>query len=266
VLASLRVTGKRFRDLTIMFLGAGSAATGIADLMVTRFESAGLDNAAARERLWFVDVNGLITAGREDIDSHNVPYAHTAEPMDFLSAIDEIKPDVLIGATGVAGVFTEDVVKRMCAHNERPVIFALSNPTEKAECTAEQCYEWSDGKALFASGSPFGAVEIDGQQFIPGQGNNAYIFPGVGLGALACEAKHITDEMFLASAEALAQQVGENELATGSLYPPMRRIRDVSLEIAVKVAICAQEQGVAGKVHDESIRETIAESMYEPAY
>src|SRR6187455_1225866 len=150
------MTGLRFRDLRIMFLGAGSAATGIADLMTSAFVDEGLTPDEARRRLWFVDVNGLVVKGRTDLMEHNLPYAHDHEPLDFVAAIDAIRPHVLIGATGAPGTFTREVVERMSAINERPVIFALSNPTSKAECTAEQAYAWSKGKAVFSSGSPFG--------------------------------------------------------------------------------------------------------------
>lgn len=266
VLASIRVTGKRFRDLRILFLGAGSAATGIGDLMVTRYEAAGLSNAEARERLWFVDVNGLVTNSRTDLLPHNIPYAQDQPAMSLVEAIDNFKPDVLIGATGAGRAFDQHVVERMCAQHDRPVIFALSNPTEKSECTAEQCYRWSGGKALFASGSPFEAVRFAGKKFIPGQANNAYIFPGVGLGAVAAEASAIDDEMFVAAAHALADQVSEAELENGSLFPAMSRIRQVSLEIGAAVAECATSNGLAGKRIDGSWREFIEPQQYEPGY
>jgi hypothetical protein len=186
-----------------MFLGAGSAATGIADLMTTAFQQRGLGPDEARRHLWFVDVNGLVVKSRTDLLDHNLPYAHDAEPQGFLDAIDTVRPHVLIGATGAPGTFTREVVERMSAINDRPVIFALSNPTSKAECTAEQAYAWSRGKAIFASGSPFGPVTCDGKMFRPAQGNNAYVFPGIGLGAVACHARTLPDELFLEAARVL---------------------------------------------------------------
>src|SRR5262245_13824156 len=164
VYASTGVTRRAFRDLRIMFLGAGSAATGIADLMVSALVSDGVDIEEARRRLWFVDVNGLVTKARTDLMPHNLPYAHEHRPLAFADAIDAIKPHVLIGATGAPGTFTQEVVERMSAINERPVLFGLSNPTSRAECTPEQAYRWSRGKAVFASGSPFSAVTCNGRE------------------------------------------------------------------------------------------------------
>ncbi len=170
VYASTRVTGRAFRDLRIMFLGAGSAATGIADLLVAALVDEGLSLSEARHRLWFVDVNGLVTGSRTDLQPHNWPYAHDHRSLGFVEAIDDIKPHVLIGATGAPGTFTRDVVERMSTLNERPVLFALSNPTSRAECTAEQAYRWSAGRAIFVSGSPFGDVSFEDRAFRPGRG------------------------------------------------------------------------------------------------
>ena len=165
VYASMRITNIKFSDLKIMFLGAGSAATGIADLMVSAFEDEGLSNEEARSRLWFVDVNGLVVQGREDLMEYNLPYAHEYDQLDFINAIDSIKPHIPIGATGAPNTFTQEVVEHMTVINERPVIFALSNPTSKAECTAEQAYKWSYGKVVFSSGSPFAKVVYKGKEF-----------------------------------------------------------------------------------------------------
>ncbi len=170
VVASTRITGVRYDDLRIMFLGAGSAATGIADLMVAALVAGGKDAEAARRQLWFVDVKGLVVKERTDLLEHNLPYAHEHAPMPFLEAIEAVRPNVLIGATGAPGTFTREVVERMSALNDRPVIFALSNPTSKAECTAAQAYAWSAGRAVFASGSPFGEVSHEGRVFRPGAG------------------------------------------------------------------------------------------------
>lgn len=266
VYASTRITGKNFSDLKIMFLGAGSAATGIADLMVSAFMAEGLSEEEAYKRLWFVDVQGLVVAGRDDLMEHNLPYAHDHEALGFVKAIDDIKPDVLIGATGAPGTFTQEVVEHMSAINERPVIFALSNPTSRAECTAEQAYEWSQGKVVFASGSPFGQVEYNGKKIKPGQGNNAYIFPGIGLGAICCEATNIPDELFLTAARTLANTVSEEDIEAGSLYPPLKDIRNVSLAIAVDVAEKAYELGLARAEKPDDLRKSIAEYMFDPTY
>jgi malate dehydrogenase (oxaloacetate-decarboxylating)(NADP+) len=264
VYASTRVTGQRFGDLRIMFLGAGSAATGIADLMVSAFVDDGLSVADARKRLWFVDVNGLVTKDRTDLMSHNLPYAHEHPSLPFAAAIDAIKPHVLIGATGAPGTFTRDVVERMCALNERPVLFALSNPTSRAECTAEQAYQWSRGQAIFASGSPFGMVTHDGREYRPGQGNNAYVFPGIGLGAVVCRARHIPDEFFLTAARTLAGLVTARDLEIGAIYPPLRNIRQISLAIATRVADCAYKMNLARAKRPRNVRQAIARFMYEP--
>jgi len=264
VLASARVTGTGLPAARIMFLGAGSAATGIADLMVAALVEAGTGREEARRRLWFVDKDGLVVRGRDGLMEHNLPYAHDHEPLSFLEAIDAIKPHVLIGATGAPGTFTREVVERMSAINERPAIFALSNPTSKAECTAEQAYAWSGGRAVFTSGSPFGEVVHDGRVFRPGQGNNAYVFPGVGLGALACRARLISDRMFLAAARALARLVRQDDLARGSLYPPLKEIRRLSLAIATSVAEEAWESGLARRRRPANVRTLIRRLMYEP--
>ncbi|HEY7771908.1 MAG TPA: NAD-dependent malic enzyme [Marinagarivorans sp.] len=266
VYASCKPAAKQFKDLKVMFLGAGSAATGIADLLKVALVAEGLSDQDALERLWFVDVNGLVVNGRDDLMAHNLPYAHNHEAMGFIDAIDSVKPDVLIGATGCPGTFDQRVIRKMCEHNRHPVIFALSNPTSQAECTAEQAYAWSDGKAIFASGSPFGPVDYDGRRFQPGQGNNAYIFPGIGLGTIAAEAKLISDEMFLAAAKTLAQSVTPEEIERGSVYPKLTRIREVSLDIAVTVAQMAYEQGLAQAERPLNLKEAIANTMYDPHY
>ena len=264
VSASTRIIKRPLRDLRIMFLGAGSAATGIADLMAAALVSEGLTLAEARRRLWFVDVNGLVVRGRTDLLPHNLPYAHDHERLDFRAAIDTLRPNVLIGATGAPGTFTRDVVERMCAINERPVLFALSNPTSRAECTPQQAYEWSHGRAVFASGSPFGTVTYKGRTLRPGQGNNAYVFPGIGLGAIVCRARRIPDEFFLAAARTLAGLVTARDLDDGSLYPPLNDIRRISLAIAVSVAETAYAMKLARARRPRDLKKATARFMYEP--
>ncbi len=266
VYASTRITGMKFSDLRIMFLGAGSAATGIADLMVSAYHEEGLSPEESRKRLWFVDVNGLVVSGRKDLMEHNLPYAHDHRPMNFVEAIDAIKPHVLIGATGAPGTFTQEVVEHMSAINERPVIFALSNPTSKAECTAEQAYTWSRGQAIFSSGSPFGRIHYNGREFRPGQGNNAYVFPGVGLGAVISNATMIPDEFFLTAARTLAGLVEEKEILLGSLYPPLTDLRKISHAIAVSVADKAYSMGLAKNERPEDLKKHISDFMYSPHY
>ena len=266
VYASTRITGVKFSDLRIMFLGAGSAATGIADLMVSAYQEEGLSPEESRKRLWFVDVNGLVVSGRKDLMEHNLPYAHDHKPLNFVEAIDAIRPHVLIGATGAPGTFTKEVLEHMSAINERPVIFALSNPTSKAECTAEQAYTWSRGQAIFSSGSPFGRIHYDGREFRPGQGNNAYVFPGIGLGAVISSARMIPDELFLTAARTLAGLVEEKEILLGSLYPPLTDSRKISHAIAVRVAEKAYSMGLARNERPEDLNKHISDFMYSPYY
>jgi malate dehydrogenase (oxaloacetate-decarboxylating)(NADP+) len=264
VYSSTRITGIPFKDLRVMFLGAGSAATGIADLMTTAFVDEGLSPAEARRHLWFVDVNGLIVNTRTDLLEHHHPYAHDFEPLAFVDAIDAIRPHVLIGATGAPGTFTRTVIERMNAINDRPAIFALSNPTSQAECTPEQAYAWSGGRAIVASGSPFAPVTYEGRVLRPAQGNNAYVFPGIGLGAVACRARTLPDELFLTAARTLADLVRPGDLDQGSLYPPLREIRKISLAIAVSVATRAYAMNLAREKRPRSVRRSIEAIMYEP--
>jgi malate dehydrogenase (oxaloacetate-decarboxylating)(NADP+) len=265
ILASTRVSGRRFRDLRIMFLGAGSAATGIADLTAAALTAEGLDPAEARGRLSFVDQHGLLVKRRTDLLEHNAPYVLDREPLTFLEAIDALRPDVLIGATGVAGVFTREAIERMAAIRERPAIFALSNPTSKAECTAEQACRWSGGRAIFASGSPFAAVTFDGRTSHPSQANNAYVFPGIGLGAIACRARTLPDDIFLTAARTLASLVRPRDLERGALFPPLADIRRISLAIAERVALKAYDMRLARRRRPDDVRRSIEALMYDPS-
>ncbi len=266
VYAAMRTTHEDFKDQRFVFLGAGSASIGIANLTVKALEDAGLSNEEARDRIWLIDSKGLITQDRGDLEPQELPYAKKHAPTTLPDLIKEVQPQVLIGATGSAGAFTQETVETMSAVNERPVIFALSNPTSQAECTAEQAYTWSKGKALFASGSPFDPVTHDGITSIPGQGNNAYIFPGVALGAISCDAKRVTEEMFLASAKTLANMVTEDDLKSGTLYPPLKDIRSVSANIAEAVMKVAAQQGLSGIKLPKDIPSFIAKQMYDPSY
>ncbi len=263
---STRITGMHFRDLKIMFLGAGSAATGIADLIITAFMQHGLTAQEAHERLWFVDIDGLVVSSRKDLMEHIKPYAHDHPPLKFYEALEVIRPHVLIGATGAVGAFTKEIVELMSKINQRPVIFALSNPTDRAECTAEQAYQWSDGRAVFASGSPFENVIYKGRSFNPDQANNAYIFPGLGLGIVVSQPKIIADETFHIAAQRLAEIVTEEEIERGSVLPPLKNIREISLEIAVAVATYIFDNGMSGIEKPQDLRKSIREYMYDPKY
>lgn len=266
VIASGRITGIPFRDLRIMFLGAGSASTGIAGLMVKAFAEEGIDNKEAHGRLWFIDGKGLVVTSRTDLADHKLPFAHDYPNMGLMEAIANIKPHVLIGATGTGGSFSREVIELMSEINPRPVIFALSNPTERAECTALQAYEWSNGNAVFASGSPFKPIEFADRFFTPGQGNNAYIFPGLGLGVLASQAKLIPDDLFLTAAKTLASIVSQDSIDKGSLYPSLKEIRRISVDIAIAVAEKIYAAGLAQNEKPADLRQTIANMMYDPTY
>lgn len=266
VYASTKISGLKFRDMKIMFLGAGSAATGIADLMCFALQKEGLTEREARKRLWFVDIEGLVVEGRKGLLPHNQPYMHDHEQLGFIDAINTIKPNVLIGATGAPNTFTRGVIEAMSKVNERPTIFALSNPTSRAECTALEAFEWSQGKVIFASGSPFPVINHNGREFIPAQGNNVYIFPGIGLAAIVSGASVITDDMFLHAARTLADQVTGNDLDKGMIYPPLKNIRDVTVKIAVAVAEHAFAYGLTKSSRPKDLEKVIREFMYDPAY
>jgi malate dehydrogenase (oxaloacetate-decarboxylating)(NADP+) len=215
-----------------------------------------------------MDSKGLVVKGRAaGLAEHKRPYAHDHEYVsDLLAALDRIRPTVLIGASGTPGLFTHAVLQRVGQINERPVIFALSNPTSKSECTAEAALQVTGGRALFASGSPFGPVCIDGKTFVPGQANNAYIFPGVGLGVVVSGSRLVTDEMFLSAARALAAETSGADLEQGRLYPSLKRIRDVSLAIAASVAEVAYAGGLAAVPRPDDLRSYVKAQMYEPNY
>ena len=267
IFSALRITGGKLPDQTFLFLGAGEAATGIADLVVSAMIAQGLTESAARRRCWLVDRGGLVVKSRTDLAHHKLAYAHEHAPVkDFLSAIRALKPTGIIGVAAVGGTFTEEVVAEMARINKQPMVFALSNPTSQAECTAEQAYRWSGGRALFACGSPFDPVQVNGKTFVPRQGNNSYIFPGVGLGAIASRARQITDGMFMAAAHTLARLVTESDLEQGSLYPALPRIREVSAHIGAAVAQSAYENKLAGKPAPRDLLADVQTQMYDPRY
>jgi malate dehydrogenase (oxaloacetate-decarboxylating)(NADP+) len=267
IFSALRITRKKMTGQTFLCLGAGEAATGISDLLVSAMVDEGMAEADARRRCWMVDSKGLVVASRSGLAEHKKAYAHDHAPVsDFLGAVKALKPTAIIGVGATPGMFTREVIEEMSRLNERPIVFALSNPTSKAECTAEQAYAWSGGKALFASGSPFDPVTLDDRRYVPRQGNNSYIFPGVGLGVVAVRSTRVTDEMFMAAARTLAASVGEDDLAQGSLYPPLSRVRDVSAHIATSVAEVAFRNGLAGIERPDDVLEYIRSQMYEPDY
>jgi malate dehydrogenase (oxaloacetate-decarboxylating)(NADP+) len=267
LLSALRVTGTRIVDQKVLFLGAGEAATGISGLIVSAMTAQGLPEREARERCWLLDSRGLVVRSRTDLSEQKRPYAHEHAPVgDLLGAVQALRPTAIIGVAAVGGTFTEPVLRAMAEINRHPIVFALSNPTSKSECTAEQAYRWTGGRALFACGSPFEPVTLDGRTHVPRQGNNSYIFPGVGLGAIACGARRVTDEMFLAAAEALAATVTQADLDQGSLYPPLASVREVSAQIAVAVARVAYRRGLATKPEPTDLLAFVRSQMYDPHY
>jgi len=267
ILSALRVTGGALGEQTLLFQGAGEAATGIADLVVRAMVANGMSEAQARQRCWLVDSKGLVVKGRADLAAHKQAYAHNHAPVgSLLDAVKALRPTAIIGVAAVGGAFTEEIVRTMAVQNKRPIVFALSNPTSKSECTATQAYGWSDGRALFACGSPFDPVTLDGRRHVPRQGNNSYIFPGVGLGVIVSSASSVTDEMFMAAAQTLAKQVTEDDLRQGSLYPPLSHVRDVSAQIAAAVAKIAFAKGLAGVSEPLDVLAFVKAQMYEPRY
>jgi malate dehydrogenase (oxaloacetate-decarboxylating)(NADP+) len=265
--SALRVSGGKLTDQTVLFLGAGEAATGIADLVVSAMMAQGASEAEALRRTWLVDSRGLVVRSRSDLTEHKLRYAHDHAPVgDFLTAIRTLRPTAIIGVAAVGGAFTPEVLQTMAQINDRPIVFALSNPTSKAECCAEEAYRHTGGRALFACGSPYDPVQLGGKTFVPRQGNNSYIFPGVGLGAIASGARLVTDEMFMAAAHTLANLVSEADIEQGSLYPALPRIREVSAHIAAAVADVAYQRGLATGQAPNDLIAYVQSQMYDPHY
>ena len=266
VLSASRISGIPFKDSTILFLGAGSAATGIADLMVSALIAEGLSEDEAHQRLWFVDIHGLLVKSRTDLLPHNLPYAHDAAPLNFIEAIKYLKPNILIGASGAGGTFTQEVIELMSEINQRPVIFALSNPTSKSECTAAEAYTYSNGTAIFASGSPFAEFEWHGKTYTTAQGNNVYIFPGIGLACIGMKPSHLPDDIFMVAARALANCIDQSELDAGRVYPNLTKLRFISLEIAKAVSLKLLELGLTKISKPADLHAYLEALMYNPEY
>src|SRR5215475_3283095 len=267
IYAALRLTGQKLTDQRFLFLGAGSAATGIAELISLSMARAGMDPAAARQRNALFDINGLLVTSRSDLAGFQKPFAQDrASVSTFVEAVEALRPAGIIGVSTVPKLFSREVIQAMARINERPIIFPYSNPTSCSECTAEEAYRWSDGRAVFASGSPFPPIEIAGQRFVPGQGNNVYIFPAIGMAVFATEATRVTEDMFIVAAQAVAEQVTEENLALGLIYPPQSRILEASLHVAERIAACIFEQGLAGVPRPRDIGALIRARVYRPLY
>lgn len=265
--SATRIAGTGLRDHKFLFLGAGEAGIGTADLLVSALMREGLTESEARDRCWFVDSKGLVVKARQDLGESKLVYAHEHEFLqDFHSCVQSLKPTAIIGVSGKPRMFSREVLETMASLNERPIVFSLSNPTSKTECTAAEAYTWTDGRVIFASGSPFDPVTVHGKTFVPAQGNNVYIFPGVGLGVIATRARHVTDEMFLSAAKTLAHHVSYADVWQGRVYPPLKNIREVSLAIAVEVARVAYDQGLAREPRPDDLESYIESIMYYPEY
>ena len=267
IYSALRIAGGALSDQRFLFLVAGEAGIGIADNIVAALVNEGVAEPEARKRCWFLDSKGLVVRSRTNLVEHKQPYAHDREFLpDLAAAVEQLRPTALIGVSGMPNTFTRTILETLAQQCERPMVFALSNPTSKAECTAKQAYAWTEGRAIFASGSPFAPVDYGDRTFVPGQGNNAYIFPGVGLGVIASEASRVTDEMFFASARALADQVRPSDLELGRVYPPLASIREVSAAIATAVAEVAYQSGLARRPRPDDLAAAIRAEMFEPDY
>ena len=262
-----KLKGTQLKDEKYLFLGAGSAGIGLANLLCSALVAEGMTLADAQSRVHMFDVNGLLESTRGDLVDFQQPYAHPHPPTkDFVAAIKSIKPTTIIGVSTIGGAFTQQVVETMAQVNERPVILALSNPTEHAECSAEQAYTWSKGRAIFAAGVQFPPVHLDGQTFLPGQANNFYIFPAVGMAIYATQAKRVSDEMFIEAARAVADQVPDALLKQGLLYPLQANILETEIKTAVRVAKLVFDSGLARVERPNDMEAFIRGHVYQPEY
>jgi len=264
---ALKIKKETFSEQRILFLGAGSAGIGIAELICSALMQEGLSKKEALARIALFDVHGLIEAKRKDLDSFQKPYAHALTPTkSFVRAIELFKPTAIIGVSTVGGAFTQEVVETLTRLNKRPIIFALSNPTEHAECTPAEAYQWSKGKAIYAAGVPFDPVHANGSVYYPGQANNFYIFPALGMAVLSTQAKRVNEGMFIEAARAIADEVPSELLAKGCLYPLQSAILDVELRAAEKIGQNIFDQNLSRLSRSNTVSELIARHIYRPEY
>jgi malate dehydrogenase (oxaloacetate-decarboxylating)(NADP+) len=262
-----KIKGTKLKDEKYLFLGAGSAGIGLADLLCSALVAQGMSLKEAQSRVYMFDINGLLVSTRKDLFDFQLPYAHQHAPTrDFVAAIESIKPTTIIGVSTIGGAFNQRVIEAMAKINERPVILALSNPTEHAECTPEQAYTWSKGKAIYAAGVQFPPVHYNGQTFLPGQANNFYIFPAVGMAIFATQAKRVTDEMFIEAGQAVADQVPSELLKQGLLYPLQSNILESEIQTAARVAKLVFESGLATVSRPTDMIAFIRKHVYKPEY
>lgn len=264
---ALQIKKEKMSEQRVLFLGAGSAGLGIAGMIASAMQMDGLSKEQALEQIRLVDVNGLIESSRTDLNEWQKPFAHADHPSkDLLDVVKTFKPTILIGVSTTAGAFTEAVVKEMAALNQQPIIFALSNPTDHAECSAEQAYQWTDGRVLFAAGVQFDDVTYKGKTYHPGQANNFLIFPATSLAVYATRPQRITDALFIETARAVANQVTDAQRAQGMLYPPTENVLDMEVTAAVHVAEYIFDQGMATVERPTNIRQWIEGMLYRPEY
>ena len=262
-----KVKGTKLKDEKYLFLGAGSAGIGLADLLCSALVKQGMSLKGAQSQVYMCDINGLLESTRKDLFDFQLPYAHQHAPTrDFVAAIESIKPTTIIGVSTIGGAFNQKVIEAMARTNERPVILALSNPTEHAECTPEQAYSWSKGKAIYAAGVQFPPVHYNGQTFLPGQANNFYIFPAVGMAIFATQAKRVTDEMFIEAGQAVADQVPSELLKQGLLYPLQSNILESEIQTAARVAKLVFDSGLATVPRPADMVAFIRKHVYKPEY
>ena len=262
-----KLKGTKLRDEKYLFLGAGSAGIGLANLLCSALVAQGMTLKEAQSRVYMFDINGLLEATRKDLVDFQKPYAHKHAPTrDFVAAIESVKPTTIIGVSTIGGAFTQKVIEAMSRINERPVVLALSNPTEHAECTAEQAYTWSKGKAIYAAGVQFAPVHYNGKTFLPGQANNFYIFPAVGMAIFATQAKRVTDEMFIEAGQAVADQVPSDLLKQGLLYPLQSNILEAEIQTAARVAKLVFDSGLARVERSADMVTFIRRHVYKPEY
>src|ERR1700756_4046349 len=276
---ALKITGGQLKEQRILFLGAGSAAIGLANLIVSALGQQGVGPAVARQQIRMFDTQGLVVAGRPGLAAHKEPYAHklpATKPFNHLDlasecpriveAIEDFKPTILIGVSTVGKLFSREVVEAMTRHNARPIIFALSNPINKHECLPEQAYAWSGGKAVYAGGVQFPPVPLGGQTSLPSQANNLYIFPAVGMAVYATNAKRVTDDMFIEAAHAVAGQVTSDQLKLGMLFPPQSDILEVEVQTAARVAKLVFDADLARVDRPTNMDAFIRRHLYKPEY
>lgn len=267
LMGASRVLKNKLRDHTYLFFGAGSAAVGIADLICQQMQREGLPLSEGHKRCWLVNSRGLVTTETTGLSEFQKPYAHAHAPLkDLAEIVESVKPSALIGVSTIPKAFSEQVIRAMARINQRPVIFPYSNPTSKSECTAQEAVEWSDGRAIFASGSPFAPLHYKGRLYVPGQGNNVYIYPAVGLAVFATEASRVTDEMFLRAAESLAGQTTDEDLSVNLIYPPVSTIFKTSVQVAIDVAELIFDRGLARIKKPANLDEFVQSKVYRPQY